>query len=453
MNRIDLCALGLAIAVAVGACATAAPPTVATPADIPALEAAAAAVPESADTLTLLGVAYQAADRHEDAARTLARAAALPDAPAVASLYLGLSLEELSRWSEARAAYVAYLESSAADDDLRADVVRRVALADHMLLEAEAERMLAQEAALSALPPEPRSVAVFPFRVATDDPRFEPLQLALADMVTTDLNIPGVLVMLERSQIDAIVREMALNLAGYAEPETGARVGRLMRAEHVVQGSVTLLDDERVRLEMAVLDAASRERTGGAEDETALDGLFDAEKRIVFGVLEALGVTLTPAEREAIEENRSANLIAFLSYGDGLMALERGDFAAAAAAFGQAIQADPDFAPAAAARQKAAELQQAAATSTDEIALDAAAGLPGGPAGDLDSRRNALNDVVDRTNPNPGSHYTGDDVGTDVATAGFDDDDTSNDPDEGFIAGPVDPTAGIDIDIPNPTVP
>ena len=440
-------------ALSLAACATAAPPPVATPADIPALEAAAAAAPGSADTLTLLGVAYATADRHEDAARTLARAAALPDAPAVASLYLGLSLEELARWADARAAYAAYLDSGEGDGDLRADVAGRVALADRMLLEIEAERLLAQEAALSALPPEPRSVAVVPVLVTTTDARYAPLQLALADMVTTDLNIPGVLVLLERAQIDAIVREMALGLGGFADEESSARVGRLMRAENVVQGSVTLLEQDRVRLDAALLDAASRNRLGDVNAEGPLEQLFDAEKQLVFGVLEALGVTLTPAEREAIEENRAANLIAFLSYGDGLMAMERGDFAAAAAAFGRAVQADPGFAPAAAAQQEAAELQQAAETSTDEIALDAAPELPGGAGAELDSRRNALNDVVDRTNPNPGSQYTGDDAGQDVATAGFDDDDTSNDPDEGFIAGPVIPSAGIDIDIPNPTQP
>ena len=311
--------------------------------------------------------------------------------------------------------------------------------------------MLDQEAELSGLPAAPRSVAVFPFRITTDDPRFEPLQVALADMVTTDLNIPGVLVLLERAQIGAVVREMALNLAGFAEPQTGARVGRLMRAEHVVQGSVTLLDEERVRLEMAVVDAATRERTGGAENEGALEQIFDAEKALVFGVLDALGVTLTPAEREAIEENRAANLISFLSYGEGLMAMENGDFAGAHAAFGRATQADPSFAPAAAAQQEAGELQQAAQTTTEEIALQAAPGLPGGPTDDPDSRRNALNDVVDRTNPNPGSQYTGDDAGPQIATGDLDENDTSDDSDESVVATP--PQAGIDIDIPNPTQP
>ena len=322
-----------------------------------------------------------------------------------------------------------------------------------MLLEVDARRRLEQEAALSSQPPEPLSVAVFPFRVTSDDARYAPLQLALADMVTTDLNVPGVLVLLERAQIDAIVREMALNLAGFTDAETGARVGRLMRAEHVVQGSVTLLDDERVRLDAALLDAASRNRLGDVNAESPLVQLFDAEKQLVFGMLDRLGVVLTPAEREAIEENRASSLIAFLSYGEGLMAMERGDFAAAAAAFGQAAQADPGFAPAAAAQQEAAELEQAAGTSTDEIAMEAAPELPGGPLDDPEARRTALNDVVDRTNPHPGAQYTGDGF-TDTPLDGFTGDDTSREGDKTVIGQrPSDPIGRIVIPIDNPTAP
>lgn len=430
------------------ACATAAPP-LAAPGDIVALEAAAAAQPASADTLTLLGAAYQSAGRHEDAAAALERAIATGDAAPVAHLYLGLASESLERWPAARDAYVAYLDAGSGDDDLRADVRRRLGLVDRALVEQGARDMLAQEDALSSLPPAPRSVAVFPFRVLTDDARFAPLELALADMVTTDLAIPGVLTLVERSQIQAIVREMALDLAGYAEPGTGARVGRLMRAQHVVQGSVTLLPDEQVRLEMALLDATSRQRTGGAANETALERLFDAEKALVFGVLDALGVTLTPAERETIEENRTANLIAFLAYGEGLSALDRGDFAAAADAFGRAGAADPDFEAAQAAERDAAELEIAAETSVDEIAQSAQPELPGGIGGLGDTQLGALSDIVDGTVPNPGAPYTG--AGGGPLLAGPGDLDTSNDNDEGSIGQP--PSAGIDLGIPNPTRP
>lgn len=444
MIRPSLRLAWLAPAVALAACATT-PRAAVGPADIPSLERAVAASPQSADTLTLLGAAYATADRHADAVRTLERAVATGAAPALAHLYLGASLESLERWQDAREAYVTYLASDESHG-LRRDVERRLAVVDRELLDVQARAMLEQEAALSQAPAAPRSVAVLPFTVRTDDPRFAPLQLALADMVTTDLAVPGVLVMLERTQIQALVREMALTLGGFADPESGARVGRLMRAEHVVQGSVTLLPDERVRMELSLLEAARRERTGSAADEAALDAIFEAEKTLVLQMLELLGVTLTASEREAIEENRSSSLLAFLAYGEGLMAAQEGDYAAAAAAFGRALDIDPGFQAAETRAREAGDILQA--LPPGEIAAAAMAGLTGdeGP----DPRDVALTNVTDLTNPNPGAPYTGTGSDRDGSTFGFDDPDTRNDPDEGRIGTP---TVRVPINIPNPTQP
>ena len=110
-----------------------------------------------------------------------------------------------------------------------------------------------------------------------------------------------------------------------------------------MQGSVVLLGGERLRLEMAVVDPALAERQGEAADEAALADIFDAEKQLVLEVLALLGVTLTAAEREAIEENRTGNLLALLSYGEGLEAMDRGDYGAASAAFENAARIDPGF--------------------------------------------------------------------------------------------------------------
>lgn len=342
-------------------------------ADIPRLEAMVEAEPDDVDALTALGVAYYNAARYGDAVGALRRAVATgPDAAPVASLFLGLSHEANEDWQEASDAYAAFLAQAEADSDVRDDIERRVALVERELMQDQLEAMLAQEEALAAQPPQPRTVAVFPFRVVAEDPRFEPLQYALADMVTTDLGIPGSLQMLERSQIQALVQEMALSLAGYTDAANGARVGRLMRAEHVVQGSVVLLGDERLRMEMAVVDPAQAVREGGASDETGLEQIFEAEKQLVMHLFGTLGITLTAAEREAIEENRTGSLLALLAYGEGLEAMDRGDFAAANAAFQNAASIDPGFQAAQQRAEESAELQAAAETSGAEIAVAAA---------------------------------------------------------------------------------
>lgn len=444
MNRISLQLATLLLAgVPVVACAGGMQAPSVGAGDIPALEAAVAAAPESADTLMLLGVAYYNADRHDDAARALGRAVAAEDASPIAHLYLGLAHEAREDWQAASAAYTAFL-ADPSDSRVRADISQRIALVERHLMEQQLRDMLAQEDVLALQAPAPRSVAVFPFRVVADDPRYEPLQVALADMVTTDLGIPGTLQLLERAQIQALVQEMALSLAGYTDASSGARVGRLMRAEHVVQGSVVLLGDERLRLEMAVVDPAAAQRQGAATDEAALEDIFDAEKELVLQVLALLGVTLTDAEREAIEENRTGSLLALLSYGEGLEALDRGDFAAATAAFENAVRIDPGFQAAQTRGAQASGLQEAAQTTTSQIAAAAQAELPV-----------AAPEV-------PGSTLV-DQVGADVNRSGADDY-AANEPDAGVVdtntiddqnsnaAADPDPTS-IRIVLDNPNVP
>ncbi|NIP59694.1 MAG: hypothetical protein GWM92_03220, partial [Gemmatimonadetes bacterium] len=184
-------------------------------------------------------------------------------------------------------------------------------------LRAQAEEALSREAQLTDTPPEARTVAVFPFRLLSENRELEPLGVALADMMITDLGLAGGIQVLERSRIQALLDEMALTEAGYTEEESGARAGRLLRAQHVVQGAVTPVGEETIQMSADVRNTVSRDTEGGTSGEDELTRLFDLEKRAVFDVLDVLGVDLTPAERQAINENRAGNILAFLAYGRG----------------------------------------------------------------------------------------------------------------------------------------
>lgn len=379
------------------ACATTLPQ--AAPEEIPALEQRVATDSSDLRARTRLGMAYHAADRYEDARATLSAVLEQEDAPAEAYIYLGMSNEGLERWSEAREAYQGYLEAQPAGG--LADEVRgRHALMLRHELEMETEAALQREAELADRPPAPRSVAVFPFRLVGADENLEPLSVALADMVTTDLEMSGALRLLERIRVQAMVDEMALTEAGYAEAATGARAGQLLGAEHVVQGVVSRVGED-LRMDVSVVNTPRRSPTGQpVVTETELQRLFDAEKEVVLGVLDVLGVTLTAAERERIVENRAENILAFLAYGRGLQSLDQGNYEGAAAAFQEAVQLDPGFQAAQVRRTEAAQLQRAAAVTTQQFAQNVAGGstLSGGatdPAGrSTELVQQIANDVV-----------------------------------------------------------
>lgn len=350
---------------AISACAHGIPEV--SPADIPAIRSRIAANPENTDLQVQLGMAQFKAEDYADALATLQGAVDAGNETGAAYLYLGMAQEQLENWSGAREAYSSYLEVGRSDP-LKNELRRRLELIAQNLLKQQAEQALAQEAQLSSEPPTPRSLAVLPFGFNSDRDDLQPLIFALSDMMITDFAVSNALTVLERSQIQTLLDEMALTEAGYAEPATGARAGRLLRAEHVVQGVLTPLGQESLRLDTDILNIARAASAGTVSAEDQLQNLFDMEKDLVFRTLrDVLNVELTPAEEQQIRENRAQNILAFLAYGRGLRERDRGNYAGAVASFQQAADLDPSFGPAATAVDETSDMSAAAGTGTASL--------------------------------------------------------------------------------------
>lgn len=366
------------------------------PADIPQLQAAIEADPTDTDLQVRLGMAQYKAEDYTQARTTLRAAVEAGDESGPAFLYLGLAEEQFENWAAARDAYARYIdigESGPLQDELR----KRLELIAQNVLKQQAAQALAQESELSREPPTPRSVAIFPFGFNSDREDLEPLVYALTDMMITDFAVSNALTVLERAQIQTLLDEMALTEAGYAEPGTGARAGRLLRAEHVIQGVITTLGGENLRLDTDVLNIPRSASAGTLTAEDQIQNLFEMEKDLVFRTIrDVLGVELTPAEEQQIRENRSQNILAFLAYGRGLRERDQGNYAGAVAQFQQAQQLDPGFGAASAAVSETSDMSDAATSGTAGVAQTAATG--GGT-----STTGTLSGASEGVNPTPTS--------------------------------------------------
>ena len=339
------------------------------PADIPRLQQEVAASPQATDLQVQLGMAQFEAGEHEAARSTLQGAVDAGDESGAAFLYLGMASEELEDWSAARDAYTRYL-SRGSSSEAATEVRKRLTLIGRNLLRAQAQQALAQEAQLAgAASVTPQSVAVLPLEFNSDRADLEPLIYALSDMMITDFAVADALVVLERAQIQALLDEMALTSSGYAEPATGARAGRMLRAEHVFQGVLTTLGQDEIQTDVDVLDVASTSSAGRVIESAALELLFDMEKQIVIRTIrEVLAVELTPAEEQAILENRMSNVLAFLAYGRGLREIDRGNYEAAEAELALSMSLDPgSFASRDAAMADLQDMADASGTSTSDL--------------------------------------------------------------------------------------
>lgn len=353
----------VAVAAAMTACAGVA--LEARPEQIPSLERTVERSPRDLDAATRLGIAYYAADRFEDARTTLQRVIDGGGREGAAYLYLGLANEELEDWAAARAAYDQYLQTGTSSR-VKNQIRGRLALVARKELRQQARLALQQEAILSEQPPTRNTIAVLPFSLTGVSDDLMPLQTALADMIITDLSIAR-LQSLERIRVQSMVDEMVLAQAGLTTRETGARMGRLLKAEHVVQGALSGAGNEIV-LDAAILNTAQQATAGEVNRRGETQAIFDLEKQIVFGILDALNIQITAQERELITNNRTANLVAFIAYGRGLEALDRGDYAEALTQFQQAATLDPNFSAARSQQTQAQQMSTAANTAPEQIA-------------------------------------------------------------------------------------
>jgi tetratricopeptide (TPR) repeat protein len=349
--------LTLLLAVSLSACAST---------SLARLEERRQAAPGSFAANRSLGIAYYRAGRFDDARGALETAARLQPKDGTTALYLGLTAEELGDLATARRAYASYIDVGRTSR-VRLQLQSRLAALAKRELAAEARATLQRESTLGTEVGDPTTVAVMPLRFTGNDSSLRPLERGFAELLTTDLARSSRLKVVERSRIQALLDEMALQRSGQTDAATNVRAGKLLRAGRVVQGSLLQLDGSQLRVDAAVVDVPTTQISGATQGSDQLDRLFDLEKRIALDLFRELGVTLTVAERNAIEQRPTRSLAAFLAYSRGLTSEDQGRYDEAGRFYRDAIRLDPGFGAAMQKSQDARSVSRGAAVSARSI--------------------------------------------------------------------------------------
>lgn len=357
------------------ACATSStPPAPPSPAQISDLEALANAEDATVDDQVALGAAYAAAGDWLRSEQVLNAALQRDSGAAEAEFFLGVTYEALQRWEDAEAAYDRYLQSGGDAGEVAAE---RRQWAARGAARATVRSAIEDEAALAQQSPPPGTVGVFPFVYVGDDATYAPLGRAMAEFLTTDLSQVDRLTVLERSRVQLMTDELALAQTDLVDGATAARSGLLLGAATVIQGTVgSEGDDLSITAFSAPVAPGTTQPIREVSEGDQASRFFETEKAVALGLFETMGIELTPAERERVLRLPTNNLQAVLAFGTGLEALDLGSFAAARAAFEQAVALDPGFARAQEQLQEAGNLQSASTTAPMQAAQVAAADLP-----------------------------------------------------------------------------
>jgi TolB-like protein len=199
------------------------------------------------------------------------------------------------------------------------------------------ERASAAASSLPTLPfPEKPSIAVLPFQNMSGDPAQDYFSDGITEDIITELS--------RFRSLFVVARNSSFSMRGKTVDAT--EVGRWLGVRYVVEGSVRKADN-RVRVTIQLLDAASGNHLWGERYDRKLEDIFVVQDEITRAVVSTLPGRLEDADRDLAKRKHTSKITAYdlvLLGNVRWRRLTQKDLAEALDHFRSAIGLDPHYA-------------------------------------------------------------------------------------------------------------
>ncbi len=259
-----------------------------------------------------------------------------------AIFYAGMSLEQAKKYSLAKKIY-RYFQAVPNSDPYHSLIKSRFTKMIEKEMEERARLAVKMEQSVGVGQAIENTLAVLYFVNMLEDPRWNSVSKGLAEMMITDFAQVDELKVIERVHLQKLLEEIELGMAGLANEETAPRMGKLLRAKNLVNGSFMVRAGRNITINSNLIDVPDKDRSGIGEFEGDINELLDLEKKIVFSTLKNLNIKLSNDDTRKIRENTTKSIAAFLAYCNGLDNYDQGSLQAALSNFQEAIKLDPKF--------------------------------------------------------------------------------------------------------------
>ena len=181
-----------------------------------------------------------------------------------------------------------------------------------------------------------------------------PLSKGLADMLITELSKVEEFHVIERSQLQQLIQEMALGQSGMLDAGSSQQVGKLLGAQYLLLGSYMYMFDGNMRIDVRIvkvetgITVKAEEETGKPKDLSKMITLLTAK------VIKNLDVRISKAEIAKLKDVDNTSFDASLYYARGLEYEDAGDTQNAIKMYEKALKANKNFSKAS---QKLSELK------------------------------------------------------------------------------------------------
>ena len=188
-------------------------------------------------------------------------------------------------------------------------------------------------AAQSPAPAVPR-LSVLYFANTRGAPELAWLSKGLADMLAGDLGATGAFSLVEREELERVLREQELALSGLVDPASAPRVGQLLGADLLLYGSFAAAGGE-LRIDARIVRTESGAAAAVASAAGTPDEVLALERELASRLASALGL------RPGTSSPGPSSLDAVRSYYRGVELMDAGEYAAALEYFTRSSRLDP----------------------------------------------------------------------------------------------------------------
>jgi curli biogenesis system outer membrane secretion channel CsgG len=192
-------------------------------------------------------------------------------------------------------------------------------------------------------------IAVMPFdnggSYGQDKENFDALQKGIAGMLISELSANPAARVVEREQIQKLIEEQNLGASGRVDPQTAAKIGKLVGARYVVLGSfIDFYGDFRV--DARLVNVETSEIVKVEKDQAQRDHLFQIIQNVAGHLMKDANLPALPKQAADQRMSRQIPTEALTFYSRALLYQDRGQKDKAVEMYQKALAVFPDYAEA-----------------------------------------------------------------------------------------------------------
>ncbi|MDH5656922.1 MAG: CsgG/HfaB family protein [Spirochaetia bacterium] len=182
------------------------------------------------------------------------------------------------------------------------------------------------------------NISILYFKNHTGRSELEWISKGITDMLIGDLSQVEDLNLVEREDLNKILKEQSLSQSGLTEGKE-IEIGRLLSADYLIIGSYAV-SGNKIRIDSRITDTMSGKVLHSVKTEGNMVSFLDLEKILAGSIIDKLGKKRPPG----LEKKETDSLKAAEYYYQGLDLLDSGNADQALVEFNRASDTDPDYA-------------------------------------------------------------------------------------------------------------